>query len=230
MYRAIGLAARRGGVALPIRDSEEVARIAAASRIELAAPTADAPAPQAGAPQAPAPQAPAPQAQAPQAQAPQARAPQAPAPPAGPRVILDGEDVSEHIREPEISRYASAVSAIPAVRRILVAQQQRLGAETGGVMEGRDIGTKVFPDTPFKFFLTADPVVRAVRRTRELAERGTPQAYERVLAEMQQRDADDGSRADSPLTLDDRYVLVDSSARPVEAVVEEMERAVRRAI
>ena len=198
MYRAIGLAARRGGVELPIRDSEAVARIAAASRIELAAP--ETPAPRADAPQA------------------------------GTRVILDGEDVSEQIREPEISRYASAVSAIPAVRRVLVAQQQRLGGETGGVMEGRDIGTKVFPDTPFKFFLTADPVVRAVRRTRELADRGTPQAYERVLAEMQQRDADDGSRADSPLTLDGRYVLVDSSARPVEAVVEEIERAVRKAI
>ena len=61
----------------------------------------------------------------------------------------------KHIREPEISLYASAVSAIPAVRRLLVAQQQRLGAETGGVLEGRDIGTKVFPDTPYKFFLTA---------------------------------------------------------------------------
>jgi len=208
MYRAIGLAARRGGVELPIRDSEAVARIAAASRIELAAP--ETPAPRGGAPRP--------------------AAPPADAPQAGTRVILDGEDVSEQIREPEISRYASAVSAIPAVRRVLVAQQQRLGGETGGVMEGRDIGTKVFPDTPFKFFLTADPVVRAVRRTRELAERGTPQSYERVLAEMQQRDADDGSRADSPLTLDDRYVLVDSSARPVEAVVEEIERAVRKAI
>jgi len=126
--------------------------------------------------------------------------------------------------------YASAVSAIPAVRRVLVSQQQRLGRETGGVLEGRDIGTKVFPDTPFKFFVTADPVVRALRRTRELADRGTPQAYERVLAEMQQRDADDGSRADSPLTLDDRYVLVDTSAKPVDGVVDEIERAVRKTI
>src|SRR5262249_8361178 len=126
--------------------------------------------------------------------------------------------------------YASAVSAIPAVRRVLVSQQQRLGRETGGVLEGRDIGTRVFPEAPFKFFLTADPMVRALRRTKELAERGTPQSFERVLAEMQQRDADDGSRADSPLTLDERYVLVDTSARPVDAVVEEIERAVRRAI
>jgi len=167
MYRAIGLAASRAGVGLPIADPQEVARIAEAVRVELAAT------------------------------------------PDGNRVLLDGEDVSEAIRLPEISRYASAVSAIPAVRRILVAHQQRLGRESGGVLEGRDIGTKVFPDTPFKFFVTADPVVRALRRTRELAQRGTPQAYERVLAEMEQRDADDGSRADSPLTLDDRYVLVE---------------------
>jgi len=188
MYRAIGLAASRAGVGLPIADPEEVARIAEAVRVELAAT------------------------------------------PDGNRVLLDGEDVSEAIRLPEISRYASAVSAIPAVRRILVAHQQRLGRESGGVLEGRDIGTKVFPDTPFKFFVTADPVVRALRRTRELAQRGTPQAYERVLAEMEQRDADDGSRADSPLTLDDRYVLVDTRAKPVEAVVAEIENAVRRAV
>jgi CMP/dCMP kinase len=193
MYRAIGLAAYRRGVGLPIRDPDEVAAIASNSLVELTASSPGA------------------------------------APP-GPRVLLDGEDVSEEIRLPEISRYASAVSAIPAVRRVLVSQQQRMGRETGGVLEGRDIGTKVFPDTPFKFFVTADPVVRALRRTKELADRGTPQAYERVLAEMQQRDADDGSRADSPLTLDDRYALVDTSAKPVEGVVDEIERAVRRAI
>lgn len=191
MYRAIGLAAYRRGVGLPIRDPDDVAAIAADALVELKPSPGGA---------------------------------------GGSHVLLDGEDVSEEIRLPEMSRYASAVSAIPAVRRVLVSQQQRLGREAGGVLEGRDIGTKVFPETPFKFFLTADPVVRAIRRTRELAERGTPQAFERVLAEMRQRDADDGSRADSPLTLDERYVLVDTSAKPVEAVVAEIERAVRRAI
>ena len=99
----------------------------------------------------------------------------------GSRVLLDGRDVSEAIRAPEISLYASAVSAIPAVRRRLVEQQQRLGRERGGIMEGRDIGTKVFPEAPFKFFLTAAPAVRARRRTLELAARGTPQPYETVL-------------------------------------------------
>jgi CMP/dCMP kinase len=148
----------------------------------------------------------------------------------GNRVILDGRDVSEAIREPEISLYASAVSAIPAVRRTLVAVQQRLGRERGGVMEGRDIGTRVFPDTPFKFFLTADPAVRAERRTKELAARGTPQAYADVLRDMEKRDRDDGSRADSPLTFDDRYVLIDSSGKPLEAVVAEIERRVRDGI
>jgi cytidylate kinase len=147
--------------------------------------------------------------------------------PEGNRILLDGRDVSEEIRRPEISLYASAVSAIPAVRRLLVQQQQRLGRERGGVMEGRDIGTKVFPETPHKFFLTADASVRAQRRTRELEARGTPQPYENVLRDMEKRDEDDGSRADSPLTFDQRYVLVDSSGRPVAEVVSEIEGRVR---
>jgi len=150
--------------------------------------------------------------------------------PEGNRVLLDGEDVSAAIRRPEISLYASAVSAIPAVRRTLVAQQQRLGRERGGVLEGRDIGTKVFPDTPHKFFLTAEAPERAGRRTRELAERGTPRPYPDVLREMEKRDRDDGSRTDSPLTLDSRYTLIDSTGRDVAAVVDEIERRVRGGI
>lgn len=148
----------------------------------------------------------------------------------GASVLLDGRDVSEEIRKPEISLYASAVSAIPEVRRLLVPQQQRLGRERGGVMEGRDIGTRVFPETPHKFFLTADPAIRAERRAQELSARGTPQPYAEVLRAMERRDRDDGSRADSPLKFDDRYVLIDSSGRPVEAVVSEIEGQVRRAI
>jgi CMP/dCMP kinase len=98
------------------------------------------------------------------------------------------------------------------------------------VMEGRDIGTRVFPETPHKFFLTADPDVRARRRTEELSARGTPEPYERVLKDMETRDRDDGSRQDSPLTFDPSYVLVDSSHRPVEDVVSEIEARVRKAI
>ncbi len=189
MYRAVGFAAERAGVRLPIEDPQAVARIAEGCRVELTR-----------------------------------------SPDGGNRVLLDGEDVSTAIRRPEISLYASAVSAIPAVRRTLVAQQQRLGRERGGVMEGRDIGTVVFPETPHKYFLTAEPAERAGRRTRELADRGTPRPYAEVLREMEKRDRDDGSRADSPLTLDSRYTLIDSTGRDVSAVVEEIERRVREGI
>ncbi len=187
MYRAIGLAARKQGIGLPIADPDSVAAIAESARlgVELS--------------------------------------------PQGNRISIDGRDVTEEIRQPEISLYASAVSAIPGVRRRLVAEQQRLARSGGGVMEGRDIGTKVFPETPFKFFLTASPAVRAERRTRELAERGSPQPYAEVLADMKRRDRDDSSRAESPLTLDGSYTVIDSSGREVEDVVAEMERRVRAA-
>jgi len=143
------------------------------------------------------------------------------------RVFVNGREVTAAIREPEVSRYASAVSAVPGVRRRLVALQRRLAAERGAVLEGRDIGTKVFPDTPHKFFLTASPQVRARRRATELASRGTPQSYEDVLAEMERRDRDDQTRKDSPLTHDETYVVVDSTDRTVEDVVSEIERRVR---
>lgn len=147
--------------------------------------------------------------------------------PSGTRVHLDDRDVTDAIREPEISLYASAVSAIPAVRRRLVSEQQRMGRARGGVLEGRDIGTKVFPETPFKFFLTAAAAVRAGRRTRELAERGTPQAYQAVLAEMTKRDRDDATREDSPLTLDSGYQVIDTGSLTPEEVVSAMEERVR---
>jgi cytidylate kinase len=187
MYRAIGLAAREQGIALPIADPDAVAELA--ERLELGI-ALDGEAM---------------------------------------RVSIGGRDVSREIREPEISRYASAVSTIPRVRRRLVAEQQRLGRSGGGVMEGRDIGTRVFPEAPFKFFLTASPAVRAERRARELADRGTPQAYEEVLADMERRDRDDSTRAESPLTFDDRYVLIDSTGRDPGEVVDELERLVRAA-
>jgi len=147
--------------------------------------------------------------------------------PDGARVLSNGRDVSGAIRTPEVSAYASAVSAIPGVRRRMVAQQRQLAERRGGVMEGRDIGTRVFPKTPFKFFLTASPEVRAQRRFRELQERGTPQNYEKVLAEMQQRDRADESREDSPLTLDDSYVLVETTGKTADQVVDELEKRVR---
>jgi cytidylate kinase len=144
------------------------------------------------------------------------------------RVLLNGRDVTHAIRLPQISLYASAVSAIPAVRRRLVSLQRRLAEKSGGVLEGRDIGTRVFPETPYKFFLTAPLPVRAERRARELIQRGTPQRYEDVLAEIEHRDLADSTRADSPLTFDDSYTLVDTGTRRIEEIVDDLEGRVRR--
>ena len=139
------------------------------------------------------------------------------------RVRLNGRDVTDAIRFPEISLYASAVSAIPAVRRRLVSLQRRLAEKSGGVLEGRDIGTRVFPNTPHKFFLTAPLGVRAERRARELADRGTPQSYDDVLAEIERRDLADSTRSDSPLTFDESYTLVDTGTRRIEEIVDDLE-------
>jgi cytidylate kinase len=144
-----------------------------------------------------------------------------------PRVLLDGEDITESIRTPEISMAASHVSAVPAVRRVMVRLQQELGRRNGGVLEGRDIGTKVFPETPHKFFLTARPEVRAARRHADLAARGTDEPFEKVLAETVQRDRQDSTRADSPLTYDASYQLIDTSDLTIEDVVERIVDSVR---
>lgn len=144
-----------------------------------------------------------------------------------PRTLLDGEDVTEQIRTPEISMAASHVSAAPPVRRAMVRLQQELGRRNGGVLEGRDIGTKVFPETPHKFFLTARPEVRARRRLHDLAARGTVEPYEKVLAETVQRDEQDSTRADSPLTYDASYQLIDTSELSIDEVVERIVGAVR---
>ncbi len=144
-----------------------------------------------------------------------------------PRVLLNGEDVSALIRTPEVSMAASDVSTVPAVRRALVRLQQELGRRSGGVLEGRDIGTKVFPETPFKFFLTARPEVRARRRYDELLAKGTSADYDTVLAETLGRDQQDSTRADSPLTYDETYSVIDTSELTVDQVVDAIVRIVR---
>jgi CMP/dCMP kinase len=144
------------------------------------------------------------------------------------RVFLDGEDITPLIRTPAVSMAASDVSAVPAVRRVLVRLQQDLGRRTGGVLEGRDIGTKVFPDTPHKFFLTARPEVRARRRYSELLAKGEPADYESVLAESLRRDAQDSTRADSPLRYDESYQAIDTSDLSVEDVVGRIVGMVRK--
>ena len=144
-----------------------------------------------------------------------------------PRVLLNGEDVTGSIRTPEISMAASHVSAIPAVRRVLVRLQQALGRKNGGVLEGRDIGTKVFPETPHKFFLTAGPEVRAQRRYDELVAKGeTAVDFNAVLAESIKRDEQDSTRADSPLMFDETYKVIDTSDMTIPQVVESIVRQV----
>jgi len=136
------------------------------------------------------------------------------------KVFLNDEDVSSEIRTPEISMLASTISAVPAVRRTLVRLQQELGMRCGGVLEGRDIGTKVFPSTPHKFFLTAIPDERARRRHLELLSKGVTQPLDSVLEEMNRRDQQDSGRADSPLTWDETYEVIDTSALTIDEVVD----------
>ena len=145
------------------------------------------------------------------------------------RVYLEGEDVSAEIRTPEISLLASAVSARPVVRAGLLGLQRRLALEApvGAVLEGRDIGTVVFPDADLKFFLEASPDVRARRRYEELFQKGTESTLDAVLADQTQRDRNDASRAVAPLKPADDAVWVDSSGLPLSEVVQQLERVIR---
>ena len=127
-------------------------------------------------------------------------------------MLLNGEDVTKEIRLPEISRYASEVSAHPGVRAYLLEMQRSLARTHDVVMDGRDIGTVVLPDAEVKVFLTASAQERARRRCRELEQRGTPQPYDQILREIQQRDWDDTHRAAAPLRQAEDAVLLDTTA------------------
>ena len=135
------------------------------------------------------------------------------------RVILDGVDVTEALRAPAVSEMSSVVSVIPEVRREMVRRQREMAARTGGVIEGRDIGTVVFPDATLKVFLTAEPEVRARRRFDELLRRGVAVRWEDVLAEQRERDRRDSTRPDSPLRPADGAVIVDTSRLTLPEVV-----------
>jgi len=141
-------------------------------------------------------------------------------------VLLDGEPVEHRIRTSEVSEATSTISTYPSVRARLVALQQDAARHFGGVLEGRDIGTRVFPDTPHKFFLDARPDVRGARRHRELAAAGRTLPLGQVLDELARRDLRDSTRADSPLTRDPSYTFVDTSDLTMDEVVEEMARAI----
>jgi cytidylate kinase len=142
----------------------------------------------------------------------------------GQRVICNGEDVTDAIRRHEVSGAASRASAAPAVRAKLVAMQRELAAAGGVVMEGRDIGTNVFPDAEVKFFLTATAAERARRRTLELAGRGQPADFAAVLAEQLDRDRRDSARELNPLIQAPDAVLVDATNMTIDEVVDHMAR------
>ena len=127
------------------------------------------------------------------------------------RMYLNGEDVTDAIRLPEISMYASSVSAQPEVRAFLLDMQRRFARERSVIMDGRDIGTVVLPGAAVKIFLTADAEVRAKRRFLELTQRGTPKPYDEVLSELKERDWNDTHRAISPLVRAEDAVTVDTS-------------------
>ena len=136
----------------------------------------------------------------------------------GQRVFLDGEDVTMEIRTPEVSQAASKIAVNPGVRQVLVAEQRRAGQQGGVVMEGRDIGSVVFPDAGLKIFLTASPEVRAERRWREHEQKGDAIDLKRTLEEIRERDRRDLERATSPLVRARDAVVVDSTAMEPEEV------------
>ena len=138
------------------------------------------------------------------------------------KTILDGEDVSGLIRTPEISALASPSSGVPAVRYKLTALQQAMGKRKSIVMDGRDIGTVVFPDADFKFFLTASADERARRRTEEMRAKGQEADFETIRADIIQRDYQDSHRAFRPLQKAEDAVEIDSTDMSIDSVVHTM--------
>ena len=134
-------------------------------------------------------------------------------------MFLNGRDITEEIRTPEISSYASQVSAHKCVRDFLLDTQRDLAASHNVIMDGRDIGTVVLPDAEVKIFLTASPEVRARRRHSELQEKGCKDSYEKVLADMKQRDHQDSTRAIAPLRQAEDAVLLDTSEMDLEEAI-----------
>ncbi|MCA9773384.1 MAG: (d)CMP kinase, partial [Myxococcales bacterium] len=140
--------------------------------------------------------------------------------PEGLRCYLNGADISDKIRSDEVSQAASRVSARPVVREALVRRQRALGRSQGAVMEGRDIGTVVFPDADLKVFLTASITERARRRRDQLAAQGADAELETTLDEIRRRDARDSTRAHAPLVKAPGAVEIDATALSIEEVVE----------
>jgi cytidylate kinase len=143
------------------------------------------------------------------------------------RVFCEGEDITEAIRTPEISRLASSISKQKGVREALVQMQRKMGKEGGVILEGRDIGTVVFPGADVKFYLDAESDERVRRRYDEMVEKGMKVDFKETQGELSQRDYNDMHRVHSPLKKADDAVFIDSTHRSVEEVVEEMVQVIK---
>ncbi len=141
-------------------------------------------------------------------------------------IFLCGEDVSEEIRTEKISRYASAVSALPEVRRFLLDLQRQLASRHNVIMDGRDIGTVILPDAQVKIFLTASPEKRAMRRYEELKAKGQTVTYEAVYQDLLQRDQQDSSRQAAPLKAAEDAVLLSSTEYTLEETLTKMKEII----
>lgn len=144
------------------------------------------------------------------------------------RMLLNGENVMPYIRTPEISAAASDISALPCVRHKLVAMQREVAAQYDVVLDGRDIGTYVLPDAPYKFFVTADAKERARRRHEELTTKGSKVSLDSVLDDMQKRDANDSSRALAPLKQADDAILIDTTNMDIDMALDAVLSKLRR--
>ena len=147
-----------------------------------------------------------------------------------PKVLLDGRDVTSEIRAPEMSQWASKISALKPVRERMVELQRALGTRGGVVVEGRDIGTVVFPGAEVKIFLTAGTQERGLRRFAELQAHGKDVTLEETLGEMKQRDRRDQERAVAPLRQAEDAVAVDSTGMSVDQVVEKIMKEIKKSI
>lgn len=142
-------------------------------------------------------------------------------------MYLAGEDVSQAIRQPEISKYASLVSALPEVRAFLMDLQRDLARHHDVIMDGRDIGTVVLPNAQVKIFLTADAEARAKRRWKELQEKGVEQSYDSVLSDIQERDRKDMTRSAAPLVQAEDAIPVDTTRYTLEESLELLLRLIK---
>ncbi|MGB5296240.1 MAG: (d)CMP kinase [Thermoanaerobaculia bacterium] len=144
-------------------------------------------------------------------------------------VLLDGRRLGEEARQPRISEITSAISTYLGVRRVMVAHQRSFAESAGAVVEGRDIGTKVFPDTPHKFFLQAPLATRVRRRLKQLEESGQSNlSADELMREVSERDERDSTRAESPLTVNSSYRIVDTGSRSIEEVVQVILEEIRQ--